>query len=122
MNSEDLVLIQETRVPEQPRYLKDRNIANNYTVVLSTIIVICAIVALITSIKRKSKKRIILSVILPIFAIIISRLLPLLLINNYNANGLEVNNGIYIFLVLGLLIAIAITLIIMIFNKTKREE
>ena len=121
MNEEyqNLLIIENKSEPEIPNYIKEKNTSFYTATVLSTIIVICAIVSLIVNIKRKSKVRITLSVILPIIAIITSQLLERVVLQNVIKNGTEASSiGVILPIVIGM-IGILITLIAMII-KTKK--
>ena len=116
-NTESLLIEQKEDRPEMPSYLKERNISNYGTTVLSTIIAVCALVSLIINIKRKSTIRIILSIILPIIAIAISKWLKLSVLLNQMENGIESSSLAFIVITISALVAILLTLIVMIFNK-----
>lgn len=120
-NTESLLIEQKQDMPEMPSYLKERNISNYGTTVLSTIIVVCALISLIINIKRKSTIRIILSIILPIIAIAISKWLKLSVLLNQMKNGIESSSLAFIVITISALVAILLTLIVMIFKKMKNK-
>ena len=120
-NTESLLIEQKQDMPEMPSYLKERNISNYGTTVLSTIIVVCALISLIINIKRKSTIRIILSIILPIIAIAISKWLKLSVLLNQMENGIESSSLAFIVITISALVAILLTLIVMIFKKMKNK-
>ena len=111
-----LLTEQKEEIPQQPNYMRERNISFYTATVFSSIIIFCAIISLIVNIKRKSKKRIVLSIILPIIAIIISKFLEIVVL----INGTESSSIIFIILTLIVMISIILSLFIMIFKKTKK--
>lgn len=116
---QNLLILENNSEPEIPNYIKEKNTSFYTATVLSTIIVICAIVSLIVNIKRKSNIRIALSVILPIIAIIISQLLERAVLQNVIKNGTGASSiGVILPTVIGM-ICILIALVVMIIRKKK---
>ena len=97
-----------------------RNISFYTATVFSTIIIFCALISLIVNIKRKSTIKILLSIVLPIIAVIISQLLEKTVLLNIRRNGMEASSMIFIIATLIVMTVIFLTLIIMIFKKTKK--
>ena len=115
----DLLTIENETKAEMPNYMKERNISSNVPTVLSTIIVICAVISLIANIKRKSNIRITFSIVLPIIAILISQLLKGAVLRNVIENGTGASSmGIIIPTIIAL-IGILVAVIVMIIKKKK---
>ena len=120
---EDLTLLlieQKQEIPEQPNYMKEKNISFYTATVFSTIIVFCAIISLIVNIKRKSTIKIMLSIILPIVSIIVSKLLERVVLLNILKNGTESSSIIFIIATFIVLLVILLSLAIIIFKKDKK--
>lgn len=119
-DSTSQLIEQKQEIPEQPNYMKEKNISFYTTTVFSTIVVVCALISLIVNIKRKSTIKIVLSIVLPIIAIIVSQLLDRMVLLNIRRNGTEASSMIYIIASLIVMTVIFLTLIIMIFKKSKK--
>lgn len=115
-----LLIEQKQEIPEQPNYMKEKNISFYTATVFSTIIVFCAIISLIVNIKRKSTIKIMLSIILPIVAIIVSQLLERGVLLNVLKNGTESSSIIFIIATFIVLLVILLFLAIIIFKKDKK--
>lgn len=115
-----LVEIKE-EMPEVPNYLKEQRNSTYVTIIFPTIIVVCAIISLIVNIKRKSTIRIVCSIILPMIAITVGKLLEVIILWNVSTNGREASSAIFIIATLIILLIILLTLVIMIFKKTKNK-
>ena len=76
-----LVEIKE-EMPEVPNYLKEQRNSTYVTIIFPTIIVVCAIISLIVNIKRKATIRIVCSIILPMIAITVGKLLEVIILWN----------------------------------------
>ena len=114
---QNLLILENDSEPEMPNYMKERNMSSSVPTVLSTIIVVCAIISLIANIKRKSNKRIIFSIILPIVAILISQMQKGAVLRNVVENGTEVSSmGIIVPTIIAL-IGIIVALVVMIIKK-----
>jgi len=114
-----LLTIKNETKAEMPNYMKERNISSSIPTVLSTMIVVCAIISLIVNIKRKSNIRITFSIILPIVAILISQLLKGAVLLNVVKNGTDVSSMGFIIPTIITLVGILVTLVIMIIKKKK---
>lgn len=119
-DSTSLLTEQKQEIPEQPNYMKEKNISFYTATVFSTIIVFCAIISLIVNIKRKSAIKIMLSILLPIVAIIISQLLERVVLLNVLKNGTESSSIIFIISTLIVMFVIFLSLAIMIFKRPKK--
>lgn len=120
MNEEYLVSIKDKELIMPPE-LKEIKVARIYSIPLTIIVIICAIISLITNIKRKSKIRIILSIIFAVLAIIIKYLLDKTVRNfifSYYKESISTSN----FFLMGTLIIILISLIVMIFKRKKENK
>lgn len=114
---QNLLILENNSEPEMPNYMKERNMSSSVPTVLSTIIVVCAIISLIANIKRKSNKRIIFSIILPIVAILISQMQKGAVLRNVVENGTEASSmGIIVPTIIAL-IGIIVALVVMIIKK-----
>lgn len=114
---QNLLILENNSKPEIPNHIKEKNISFYTPTVLSTIIIICAIISLIANIKRKSNKRIIFSIILPIVAILISQMLKGAVLRNVVENGTEASSmGIIVPTIIAL-IGIIVALVVMIIKK-----
>lgn len=111
---QNLLILENNSEPEIPNYMKERNISSSIPTVLSTIIVVCAIISLIANIKRKSNIRIIFSIILPIVAILISQILKGAVLRNVIENGTEASSMGIIVPTIITLIGILVALVVMI--------
>ena len=109
-------------IPEIPNYMRERNISTYTATVFTTIIVFCAMISLIVNIKRKSTKRIVWSIFLPIIAITISKLLQRIVLWNVLTNGVEASSAIFIIITFIILFIILLMLAIMIFKKTNKKN
>lgn len=115
-----LVEVKE-EMPEVPNYLKEQRNSTYVTIIFPTIIVVCAIISLIVNIKRKSTIRIVCSIILPMIAITVGKLLEVIILWNVSTNGREASSAIFIIATLIIMLIILLTLVIMIFKKTKNK-
>ena len=115
-----LLIEQKQEITEQPNYMKEKNISFYTATVFSTIIVFCAIISLIVNIKRKSTIKIMLSIILPIVSIIVSKLLERVVLLNILKNGTESSSIIFIIATFIVLLVILLSLAIIIFKKDKK--
>ena len=115
-----LIIENKQEIPKQPNYMKEKNISFYTATVFSTIIVFCAIISLIVNIKRKSTIKIILSILLPIVAILVSQLLEKVVLLNVLKNGTEASSIIFIIATLIIMFVILLSLAIMIFKKPKQ--
>lgn len=115
-----LLIEQKDDIPEQPRYMKEKNISFYTATVFSTIIVLCAVISLIVNIKRKSKTKIILSIVLPIVAVIAGQILEKIVLLNVLNNGTEASSGAYIITTITIMTVILFALAIMIFKRNKK--
>jgi len=113
----DLLTLKNETKAEMPNYMKERNISSYVPTVLSTIIVICAVISLIANIKRKSNIRITFSIILPIIAILISQLLKGAVLRNVMENGTGASSMGIIITTIITLIVILVAVIVMIIKK-----
>ena len=121
-NLTSILIEQKQEIPEPPNYMKERTISKYTVTVFATVIVFCAIISLIVNIKRKSTIRIVLSSILPIVVIIISKFLEQIVLNNVLKNGTESSSIIFIIATLIIMSVIFLSLVIMIFKKTKKQK
>ena len=119
-DSTSQLIEQKQEIPEQPNYIKEKNISFYTATVFSTIIIFCALISLIVNIKRKSTIKILLSIVLPIIAVIISKKKKKTVLLNIRRNGMEASSMIFIIATLIVMTVIFLTLIIMIFKKTKK--
>ena len=115
-----LVEIKE-EMPEVPNYLKVQRNSTYVTIIFPTIIVVCAIISLIVNIKRKATIRIVCSIILPMIAITVGKLLEVIILWNVSTNGRETSSDIFIIATLIIMLIILLTLVIMIFKKKKNK-
>lgn len=115
-----LVEIKE-EMPEVPNYLKEQRNSTYVTIIFPTIIVVCAIISLIVNIKRKATIRIVCSIILPMIAITVGKLLEVIILWNVSTNGRETSSDIFIIATLIIMLIILLTLVIMIFKKKKNK-
>ena len=115
-----LVEIKE-EMPEAPNYQKEQRDSTYVTIIFPTIIVVCAIISLIVNIKRKSTIRIVCSIILPMIAITVGKLLEVIILWNVSTNGREASSAIFIIATLIIMLIILLILVIMIFKKTKNK-
>ena len=115
-DSTSQLIERKEEIPEIPNYMKEKMISFYTATVFSTIIVFFAIISLIINIKRKSNKRIVLSIILPIIAIIISKFLEIVVLKN----GRVASSIIFIIVTLIVMLSILISLFTMILIKKKK--
>ena len=108
-------------MPEAPNYQKEQRDSTYVTIIFPTIIVVFAIISLIVNIKRKSTIRIVCSIILPMIAITVGKLLEVIILWNVSTNGREASSAIFIIATLIIMLIILLILVIMIFKKTKNK-